>query len=151
MSASGFTFDASEQFWQKRPDNRRAFETPEELRAAAENAFTWLHKHPKRRALTFHYKGAITKTYETCERPFTFHALALRLGLSYNGLNGYRDKPGFAEVMEWIDDVIYVQKFEGAATGLLNPNFIARDLGLAEKSEVKSGVTVIIEGEDADL
>lgn len=151
MAAAGFSFDASEQFWQRRPDNSRAFEKPEDLREAAIVAFDWLHKHPKRRALTYHYKGQITKTFETCERPFTFNALAARMGLSYNGLNKYRDRPEFADVIAWIDDVIYVQKFEGAATGLLNANFIARDLGLAEKSEVKSGVTVIIEGDDADL
>lgn len=149
--AAAFTFDSSEQFWQRRPDKARVFETPDDLRDAAIEAFNWLHRHPKRRALTFHHKGVVTKTFETCERPFTFNALAMRMGVSYQCLDGYRKRPGFEEVMAWIDDVIFVQKFEGAATGLLNSNFIARDLGLADKSEVKSGVTVIIEGDDANL
>ena len=31
--------------------------------------------------------------------------------------------------------MIYEQKFTGAAAGLLNPNIIARDLGLADKTD----------------
>jgi hypothetical protein len=36
---------------------------------------------------------------------------------------------------------MYEQKFSGAAAGLLNPNIIARDLGLADKSEIASTIT----------
>ena len=35
-----------------------------------------------------------------------------------------------------MDEIIRTQKFEGASADLLNPNIIARDLGLADKSEL---------------
>ena len=129
-------YDPVEQFWTRRPTTARAFRDPEQLAAAAEEAFTWIHTHPKRKQMVFHNKGMITKTYATLERPFTFHLLAMVMGLSYQGLDGYRQRPEFAEVMAWIDNVIYTQKFEGAATGTLNANFIARDLGMAERNEL---------------
>ncbi|MDC9826565.1 terminase small subunit, partial [Devosia sp. ZB163] len=57
-----------------------------------------------------------------------------------------------------VDEIIRAQKFEGAAAGLLNPNIIARDLGLADKQELtgKGGSplmpTIVYEGrpQDAD-
>ena len=45
-------------------------------------------------------------------------------------------KPGYGEVLDWIEEVIYTQKFEGAAGNMMNANFLARDLGLADKSEL---------------
>ena len=36
----------------------------------------------------------------------------------------------------WRRQIIYTQKFEGSAAGLLNPNIIARDLGLNDKQEL---------------
>lgn len=131
-------FSADEQYWQKKPKGQgvMAFSTPEDLRAAACEAFDWMVRHPKKRQVTACYKGVFVKTTEDLERPFTHHGLAMVMGISLTGLNHYRERDGFAEVMDWIDGVIYTQKFEGAAVGTLNANFIARDLGLAEKNEV---------------
>jgi hypothetical protein len=39
----------------------------------------------------------------------------------------------FSKVITRIRETIYEQKFTGAASGFLNPNIIARDLGLADK------------------
>lgn len=38
----------------------------------------------------------------------------------------------FLSVITWAENVIYNQKFEGAAAGIYNANIIARDLGLRE-------------------
>lgn len=45
----------------------------------------------------------------------------------------------FSDVIKQINAVMYQNKFEGATVGDFNPNIIARDLGLAEKTvtEVK--------------
>ena len=43
----------------------------------------------------------------------------------------------FAEVVRAIDRTMFAQKFEGAAVGAFNANIIARDLGLAEKTQIK--------------
>ncbi len=41
----------------------------------------------------------------------------------------------FSKVITRIREIIYNQKFTGAAAGFLNPNIIARDLGLVDKAE----------------
>lgn len=136
-SADGdYDFDSDKQFWQRRPDNVRVFASADELYQSAIEAFDWIHSHPKRKQLVFHHKGEVTRTYETLERPFTFNLLAMVMGVSFQCLDGYRKREGFEEAMQWIDHVIYTQKFEGAAVGTLNANFIARDLGMADRSEV---------------
>lgn len=131
-------FSADAQYWQQKPKGQgvMAYPTPDHLREAACEAFDWMTAHPKKRAVTACYKGVFAKTTENLERPFTHHALCLVMGISRTAFAHYRAREEFAEVMEWIDDVIYTQKFEGAATGLLNANFIARDLGLAERNEI---------------
>ena len=48
----------------------------------------------------------------------------------------HRAKQDFSEVTTRVDEIIRTQKFQGAAADLLNPNIIARDLGLADKSEL---------------
>ncbi|WGM06649.1 terminase small subunit [Arsenophonus nasoniae] len=50
----------------------------------------------------------------------------------------YRVKEGFsASSLHEAEEVIYDQKFSGAAADLLNANIIARDLGLKEQSQVE--------------
>lgn len=44
---------------------------------------------------------------------------------------------GFSDVTSRAEDIIYDQKFSGAAADLLNANIIARDLGLKEQSQVE--------------
>ncbi|WP_290688531.1 terminase small subunit [Haematobacter sp. UBA3484] len=41
-----------------------------------------------------------------------------------------------SEVITRVEQIIRTQKFEGAAADLLNPNIIARELGLADKTEM---------------
>ena len=41
----------------------------------------------------------------------------------------------FVEVIRAINEVMYQQKFEGAASGAFNANIIARDLGLVDKTQ----------------
>lgn len=52
----------------------------------------------------------------------------------YNYEGRYED---FKGIIRAIDSVIYAQKIEGAAAGVFNANIIARELGLAEKSQIR--------------
>jgi DNA-packaging protein gp3 len=55
----------------------------------------------------------------------------------------------FSLVISRVREIIYNQKFEGAAAGFLNHHIIARDLGLADRKElqgVKDGPPIPIEG-----
>lgn len=83
-------------------------------------------------------------------RAYTLKGLCVFLGINTGYFNDFKrrlkdhdekepraDAEDFLNVIERIEDVIYVQKFEGAAAGLLNGNIIARELGLADKKEHK--------------
>ena len=56
--------------------------------------------------------------------------------------NRYSD---FGGVVTRINKEMYSDKFEGASCGVYNSNLIARDLGLADKTESKSDVTIVDE------
>lgn len=131
-----FEFTAEEQFWRCPPTGSMKFPTPEDMQKAAMAAFQHYEDHPHREEVIFHNKGAVVRTFKAVMRPYTFRGVALRMGCTATTLNNYRTVPGFREVLEWIDEVIYTQKFEGAAGNMMNANFLARDLGLAERSEL---------------
>lgn len=59
------------------------------------------------------------------------------LGIDRTTWSDWRSRPDLSPVTARVDNIIHVQKFEGAAAGLLCANIIARDLGLADKSETK--------------
>lgn len=69
-------------------------------------------------------------------RAMTVSGLCIFLDISQQAWGEYRDRDGFGEVTSRVDEIIRTQKFEGASAGLLNANIIARDLGLADKSEL---------------
>lgn len=48
--------------------------------------------------------------------------------------NTYGNYDEFQPVVHAIDEIMFSQKFEGAAAGAFNASIIARDLGLAEKT-----------------
>lgn len=65
-------------------------------------------------------------------RAMTIKGLCLFLDISYTGWLEYGKRGAYVEVVTRIVDVIYDQKFSGAAAGMLNPVIIARDLGLKD-------------------
>jgi len=56
-------------------------------------------------------------------------------GLSMVTLYEYDKQDGYTNIIAQAREVMYGQKLEGAAAGLFNASIIARELGLAEKSE----------------
>jgi DNA-packaging protein gp3 len=68
--------------------------------------------------------------------PFTIKALCIHLGINHQTWLNYKDRPDFFDVVTHAEDIIYVQKFEGAAIMQFSPNIIARDLGLVDKKQI---------------
>ena len=69
----------------------------------------------------------------------TIGALCMFLDVTHKQWIEWRkDRADLSEVMAWAENVIYRQKFEGASADMLNPNIIARDLGLADKKDLSS-------------
>ena len=58
----------------------------------------------------------------------------------YNRDNQYTE---YSDIITRVGSVIYDQKFTGAAVGAFNANIIARDLGLADKQELKADVSQV--------
>ena len=126
------------RFWEMRSSHGRdpIFKTPEELWSAAVEYFDWVVANPLYASETVKFQGKATLTEVPKMRAMTVAGLCLFLGISQQAWSEYKQRKGFGEVTSRIDDVIRTQKFAGAAADLLNANIIARDLGLADKSEL---------------
>ena len=81
-------------------------------------------------------------------RPFTLEGLCNYINISLNTFKGYEGLEDFLIVTSRIRQIIDMQQFEGAAAGFLNPNIIARKLGLTDKSEVKVSQEQPLFGDD---
>lgn len=99
----------------------------------------------------------ITHPYSIAElnkmRPFTIQGLCHYLdcnvvyfnqfeyALEEKGENQTDEDKDFSKILTRIRETIYRQKFEGSASGFLNSNIIARDLGLVDKKNVTKNST----------
>jgi len=132
------------QFWKVRAKHGRdkLFGTPELLLESAQEYFQWCDDNPLKEQKVFHAQGQITKTEIDKLRAYTLNGLCLFLDCSENYFRNFnennKDSDDFMAVIKRIDKTIYEQKFSGAAADLLNANIIARDLGLADKSDLTS-------------
>jgi hypothetical protein len=115
---------------------------PEKLWEEAKKYFVWCEDNPwqKNEALKGgDFAGQIIKI--PTSRPFTISGLCVFLGITTQTYDSYQRTEEFLSVTTRIHDIIYTNKFEGAAVGAYNANIIARDLGLADKSDIKAEVT----------
>ena len=103
--------------------------------------FKWCRENP---LIEIDFRGKDADRVEIPKmRAFTWSGLEVFLDVD---LRRYRDVTNdhignfdedFVQVLMRVSRIIYTQKFEGAAAGFLNPNIIARDLGLTDKQEMK--------------
>jgi len=138
------------EFWKLRSKHGRdkLFASSELLWDAACEYFQWCTKTPLHKSEAFAYQGKIKLKSVPMMRAMTMGQLCFYLHCNEayfrqfksNITEGNKD---YSTVIHDIEQVVYSQKFQGAAAGLLNANIIARDLGLSEKSDITSnGETV---------
>ena len=84
----------------------------------------------------FHTNGVITRAEVSKMRAMTIGGLCIFLDIDQTTWGDYRKREDFTPVITRAEEVIRTQKFTGAAAEMLNPNIIARDLGLSDKSEL---------------
>lgn len=127
------------QFWKARSKHGRdkIFSTPDCLWASCVEYFQWVEDNPLLEQKIFHAKGQITKDTVSKMRAMTLTGLRLFLGIDAQTWTNYKALEDFIGVITRAEEIIYEQKFTGAAADMLNPNIIARDLGLADKQEVR--------------
>lgn len=125
------------QFWKARSSHGRkpTFATPEQLREACLEYIDWVEANPLYSSELTTYQGASKLVDVPKMRPMTISGLCIFLDIDKSTWFEYAKKEGFSNVTTCVEEIIRTQKFEGAASGFLNPNIIARDLGLAEKTE----------------
>jgi len=146
---------AGNQFWKARSSHGRnpIFASPDEIWTAASEYFDWVEANPLWEDKITSFQGVNTHEPVAKMRAMTVGGLCIFLDIGNSTWDEYRDKEGFAEVTTRAEKIIRTQKFAGAAAGLLNANIIARDLGLADKSEFtgKDGAPLVPETSDRDL
>lgn len=129
-------FPKGNQYWklrEKHGTNKKY--TPEALWEVAKEYFQWVEDNPLWEERGFAYQGKVTKERFYKMRAMTITAFQLYAGISHVTWGNYKDNSDYLTVITRIEDHIYSQKFEGASAELLNPNIIARDLGLKDKAE----------------
>lgn len=126
------------RFWEARSSHGRnpKFASPEELWSACVEYFEWAEEHPLYETKAFHNQGDIVYAQIPKIRAMTIAGLCLFLDITEKTWANYRVLDDFLQVITHAEQIIYDQKFSGAAADLLNANIIARDLGLRDKQEV---------------
>lgn len=113
------------------------FDTPQEFLEAAVEYFKWATKYPLKEGVLFHNRGQVVRTTNNKVRAFTRHGLANHIGITLRHLDDLKARgDGWVDAMDMVDQIMYQQKFENAAAGLLSAHIVARDLGLADKTEL---------------
>lgn len=141
------------QFWKARSTHGRKpiFADGDTLWEACTEYFEWVEANPLWEDKVMSYQGVNTHEPVAKMRAMTITGLCTFLDISFQAWTEYRTRDGFSEVATRVDQIIRDQKFAGAAADLLNANIIARDLGLADKSELtgKDGAPIEVEDKSA--
>ncbi len=125
------------RFWEARSSHGRKpiFASPDDLWDACIQYFNWVEENPLWEDKLVTFQGAATHEPVAKMRAMTVSGLCIFLDIDQTTWREYAKKEDFSTVTTRVEEIIRAQKFSGAAADLLNPNIIARDLGLAEKQE----------------
>lgn len=131
-------------FWKMRSKNGRdkIFSSPEML---WQSACEYFEATDNRKWTKKDWVGKdATQVERKFDTPYTMTGLALFLDVDIRTLRNYGTNEvykDFFPIYNKIKEVMYTQKFEGAAVGAFSQNIIARELGLSEKTNQEVTVT----------
>lgn len=125
------------KFWKRRTKHGRdkIFSSHEALFAACCEYFEWVESNPLMEHKVFQHQGVIVTADVPKMRAMTIGGLCIFLGINQTTWFAWRADDDFSDVIARAEEIIREQKFTGAAADLLNPNIIARDLGLRDKQD----------------
>ena len=118
------------------------FKSPDEMLHRAYDYFSWCKENPLIEPKAFSSQGEVIYGDTIKMRAMTQEGLCVFLNVSVATWHNYKAKPEYLEVTKHIEGMMKDQKFSGAAAGFLNPNIIARDLGLKDSSEIEHSGSV---------
>ena len=140
----------SNRWWELRSKHGKdkLFASPDLMLEAAKEYFLWCDENPEyeSKPMTVSVGGNSGSCVEMVQvpkkQPYTLMGLCLYMGVSSayfrqfkHEQKGKPESEGYLTVIAIIEQVIYKQQYDGAASGFFNGNIIARALGLAEKVE----------------
>lgn len=132
-------------FWEARSSHgaNPKFSNPEDLWDACLEYFEWVERNPLKESRVAQKKGEPVILELDKMRAMTIVGLCVFLDITEKTWREWRgERQDLGAVITRVEQIIYQQKFSGAAADLLNANIIARDLGLADKSELKAEMVV---------
>lgn len=126
------------QFWKIRskhgPD--KLFESADLLWEACVEYFEWVEANPLWENKPFNYQGQVVDNPVEKMRAMTLSGLCLFLDIHEDTWRDWRaTRKDLSVVITRAERTMYTQKLSGAAADLLNPNIIARELGLKDVSQ----------------
>jgi len=131
-------FAPGNRLWEARSSAgpKPKFKDPDQLWAACVEYFEWVEDNPLWEEKGFAFQGVVTKERFVKMRAMTIGGLCLFLDIDETTWRDWKEnRSDLSPIITRTEAVIRDQKFGGAAADLLNPNIIARDLGLADKRE----------------
>lgn len=125
-------FQKGNQLWKLAQSGRPPkYDNPDQLWEDVCRYFQWADDNP---ILKTDFKGKEVETVQyDLQRPYTWRGLYAFLRVK--DLEHYKTKSEFSEILAHIDNIIFSNKFDGAAVGIFNHSIIARDLGLVDKQD----------------
>lgn len=137
--------DDNVQFWKLRSKHGRdkIFSTPEILWESCEEYFESVDAR-KWHKTEFHGKDA-EKCMIPNATPYTWTGLYLFLDISHTTWQDYEKREDFIAICTRVRNIVYTQKFEGAAVGAFNAQIISRDLGLKDSTDITSAGKEILQ------
>ena len=140
------------KFWKARSKHGRdrLFESADALWEACCEYFEWVEANPLYEMKAFAYQGVVVQEPVAKMRAMTIGGLCIFLDIDEVTWRRWREVEDFCTVVSRAEQIIYQQKFTGAAADLLNPNIIARDLGLADKQDVTTNGESLNKGRTLD-
>jgi hypothetical protein len=142
------------QFWKARTKHGRnkLFASAELLWEACQEYFQWVEDNPLWSSKTVQFQGQPVDLPEAKLRAMTIGGLCIFLDIERRTWTDWKSDKDFSPIVTRVEEIIYHQKLTGAAADLLNPNIIARELGLRDAVDTKhSGTLGLTDLSDAEL
>lgn len=111
--------------------------TPEEVFNFAVRYFSWAESEAIKAIETAAFQGVVSESLVHKPRVFTLTGLALFMGVNINRFARWRTEAGYSDVMEFIDNVIYEQKYQLGVAGIISSTIVGKELGIDKPQEIK--------------
>lgn len=120
----------------------KVIESPEQFEELGLEYIQWVRDNPVMKTITASFQGSISYEKVPHARPMTQYGLAAHMGIGLSTLKDYGAKEDFSAIFKRLCAIMTAHNVDGASSGDMNGNIIARIEGLSEKQEVVSNVTV---------